>query len=192
MNSRKHPLRNKKWLFIPLGIVLILFFITFTVGKKQSVPSQPSPLLPKTITFSKYNTTKQQPITQWKTYTNKTYGFSLKYPAFGYTQDPTCFTKGSCKTLTLTSCGTDIHLETNSEEKIIYIDKLIAIFIQPATIKISPMKPSYSVKKGTYTFTLLPLQNAGSKTGCLPPVGTNGNVFQSKYWNIPKSFSFIK
>jgi hypothetical protein len=81
MNSKKHPLRKKTWLFIVLGIIVLFILVVYAANRKQFVPTEPPLILPKTITFTQYNSLKQQPITQWKTYTNKTYGFSVKYPA---------------------------------------------------------------------------------------------------------------
>ncbi|HVZ66945.1 MAG TPA: hypothetical protein VG917_01665 [Patescibacteria group bacterium] len=54
----------------------------------------------------------------------------------------------------------------------------------------SIVAPSYIVKKGDYIFQIAPLQNSGSKTGCLPPAGTKSSSFQSAFWNIPHSISF--
>lgn len=50
--------------------------------------------------------------------------------------------------------------------------------------------PMYLIKKGNNIFQIAPFQDAGSANGCLPPVGTKSNIFDSKYWNIPKSISF--
>lgn len=54
----------------------------------------------------------------------------------------------------------------------------------------SIVSPAYIIRKGNYIYQIAPLQNYGSKTGCLPPAGTGGKIFTSKYWNIPDSISF--
>lgn len=54
----------------------------------------------------------------------------------------------------------------------------------------SILTPAYIIKKGNYVYQIAPLQNFGSADGCLPPVGTKANVFDSAYWNIPQSISF--
>ncbi len=82
-----------------------------------------------------------------------------------------------------------------------YVEKLVnvagtddAVFLtsvkQGAFQEIPPIVPPVLlVKKGNNLFTIMPLQNPGN-SGCLPPAGTKGNIFDSKYWNIPQSFTF--
>ena len=54
----------------------------------------------------------------------------------------------------------------------------------------SILTPTYIIRKGNYIYQIAPLQNFGSAEGCLPPVGTKANVFDSIYWSIPDSISF--
>lgn len=74
-------------LLIGLGLMLIssLVFAGYQLGKKQSKPVvqlSPTPLAAATLlpTPTAVATPTPNPTAEWKTYTNTTYGFEIKYP----------------------------------------------------------------------------------------------------------------
>ena len=208
---------NKKQRIILVGAIFVILLALLGFSMYNKTPS-----LPQKLTFEKYNSSTQTPIQSWKEYTNKEYGFSLKYPSVGYVQDNSG--------VHLTSCGSDIHQEKLGDTPMIGVDNYFNILIkkfdgtlaqyvaqnsgsityltEPVTVSGADealfikgqkessdsipeiMYPAYLIKKGDHIFSINNLQNPGSKTGCLPPAGTKGNIFDAKYWNIPQSITF--
>lgn len=208
-------------ILLVVGTICIIGFLKYTRTSS----------LPQKLTLVQYNQATQTPIDAWKTYTNKTYGFTLDYPAVGYAQDASCFEAGKpCEGVHITSCGSDIKQDKLGDTPYIGVDNFFGILIntfdgtlneyitknaggityvtqpiivagadealyikgQRGTSNSIPniMYPAYVIKKDNNIFSITNLQNPGSKTGCLPPAGTKGSVFDAKYWNIPESLTF--
>jgi hypothetical protein len=216
----------------PILVVITFFLFAFLFWHGLSNENK----MPKVLTNKEYNYGQQYLTTEWKTYHNKEFDFSVKYPAEGYIQDPKCFEKGVCNgKVYLNSCGKDIKSEKIGKNTLITLDNMIGIIVikynnslynyfmsQGANIndfeikgydgsriptalyaaKIESLKkgvklkisseivyPSYFFGNGKYFLNIIPVQNFGSKNGCLPPVGSKANSINS-YWDIPSSITF--
>ncbi|HVT01363.1 MAG TPA: hypothetical protein VHE53_03985 [Patescibacteria group bacterium] len=237
--TRKKPkLSGSQEFIILLPFILIvgviLAAVAFWISGSILFWNESHPKLPASLTLKQYNT-QSYPINEWNTYTNNKYGFSIKYPKYGYIRDNSCFTSGKCTNVYLGTCGSDIKVSPwTKSSTFISLDNMLGIIINsysgpidrfivsqggdPKNFEIrkagkngdinyvtlktnndpnwtppvpSITTPSYIIQKNGYVYQFAPLQNPGSKTGCLPPAGNNGNVFvPGGSWNIPNSISF--